>query len=374
MPQVANDVPRVYGGLIAPSILIEPSRTNLIQRSEGTISQLSTIGDAGAVTDAGSGRDFDNFVKVSRGTTQASAVYYGAAFSGNTTYAISAYVYLSDNAKPSFGTNNTDDGRFVLGSSSISAGYAYTSMGGGLWRVSAVVTTAASPGPNVGFVKGQAQTAKDVFLSGFMLEAGPFVTSYIKSNAGNSTTRALENYRLDNGAPYIKGQAFVLNLAVYRTGYVPGALTPRPVFIELSVGTAVATPRLLLELNSTGALQLAGRDNDGNSTIAPLVIDPLASTRWTCITMTVTSGNAVVYVNGASKGTYPYPSNLFANLSALRLGGLVVADGWEAGTLIAPGSTALDIKFMDVVTPSAFEIADQHARWLSELSRGVVPL
>lgn len=374
MPQVPSDTPRVYGGLIAPSILIEPARTNLIQRSEGTVSQLSVLGDAGTVTDAGAVRDLDNFVKVSRGTTQPSAVYYGAAFLANTTYTLSAYVYLSDHAKPSFGTGNTDDGRFVLGSSSISTGYNYTSIGGGLWRVTVTVNTTASPGPNVGFTKGQTQSAKDVFLGGVMLEAGPFATSYIKSNAGNATTRALENYRVDGLAPYIKGQPYVLNLAIYRTGYIPGAVTPRPVFVEISVGTAVATPRLLIELNSTGALQLAGRDNDGNSTIAPVVIDPLTSGRWFCITLAVNSGSAVAYVNGVQKGTYPYPSNLYANLSAIRLGGLVVADGWEAGTLIAPGSALLDIKLVDVNLPSALEIANQHTQWLAELNRGVVPL
>ena len=184
-------------------LLIEEQRTNIFTRSEfetGNVAGSSARG--GLLTDTTfSGLKHGTGVAFGHDGSTASFLYKGSTVDG-TQYTISAFVRMDDGAGPPvFGSaswaNAANDFYFVLKNVPTSpSSIVVEDYGGGLYRVSQVITASgASSAVNNGIIKNFVNSARTFKVSGFQLEAAPFASSYIPTEA-SQVTRAADNITL----------------------------------------------------------------------------------------------------------------------------------------------------------------------------------
>lgn len=179
---------------LAPlGLLVEEQRTNSFTQSEfangvtdaptrGGLISATTFSGLIGTTGLAFGHD---------GTTTSFAYKDGSV--NGTTYAISAFVRMDDGNAPVFSSSTLSDATntfaFVVGGTGINpTTYVVTNFGGGLYRVAATGTSGAAT-TNSGIVKYNTNNNRTFKVSGYVLEAGTFATSYIRTVA-STVTRA----------------------------------------------------------------------------------------------------------------------------------------------------------------------------------------
>jgi hypothetical protein len=180
---------------LAPlGLLVEEQRTNSFTQSEfangvtdaptrGGLVSATTFSGLIGTTGLAFGHD---------GTTTSFAYKDGSV--NGTTYAISAFVRMDDGNAPVFSSSTLSDATntfaFVVGGTGINpTTYVVTNFGGGLYRVAATGTSGAAT-TNSGIVKYNTNNNRTFKVSGYVLEAGTFATSYIRTVASTVTRTA----------------------------------------------------------------------------------------------------------------------------------------------------------------------------------------
>ena len=183
-----EDTPRFdySGGATCPSLLLEPSRTNLYLFSEPFQNEGASVGVTYEAFNWAIG--FVNCIKY--GDNSTARARYGGSVAASTEYTLSAFVIMDDLSEPVIGGQSSgNDFTFVLGGTVHSNANPSVNMGNNIWRVSVTATTTSSPNvANNGIIKYTTQSSKGFRVVGLQLEAG-YPTSYIPTY-GVSQTRA----------------------------------------------------------------------------------------------------------------------------------------------------------------------------------------
>ena len=195
-------------------LLIEEQRTNLLLRSDILVPSYS-----------GSGLSFESAVGptsevVTWAKLKANAVggawcYTTYSYATSTAYTLSVFVKSLDGNPPAFGSSSGTSAAnsfalVVFGTAIDPLSYKVQSLGNGVYRVHASITSPATiPNINTGIAKYQGNDSRTFMFTGFQLEVGAFPTSYIRTEA-TAVTRAADNvamtgetfsswYRADEG-------------------------------------------------------------------------------------------------------------------------------------------------------------------------------
>ena len=201
---VASGIPRLdyfsSGGTVGcPALLVEPSGSNLLQRSEefensywskanGAVTQNQTTAPDGLTT-------ADKYV-VTSGAVANSPIIRSFTFAINTTYTLSLFVKKADYDTASIRLNTTETGlisNFFNLASGTATNNQIQDYGNGWYRVWVSFTTAAT------VTNGQVQLIRDaevrdgvagIFIWGAQLETGSAATSYIPTTTAAVTRNA----------------------------------------------------------------------------------------------------------------------------------------------------------------------------------------
>jgi hypothetical protein len=258
---VADNVPRLdypLGGITAgcPSLLVEPSAQNLLQRSEefndsywskalGVVTQNQTIAPDGLTT-------ADKYV-ANNGVATNSPIVRTFTFAINTTYTLSLFVKKADYDTASIRLSTAETpitANFFNLASGTATNNQIQNYGNGWYRVWVSFTTAAT------VTNGQVQLIRDaqvrdgvagIFIWGAQLEVGSVPTSYIPTVA-SSVTRGAEVVDR-TGISSLMGQTegtFYLDMSYFAKGgsgatlwlYIVGTPTSNNIGLAV-VGTSV---------------------------------------------------------------------------------------------------------------------------------------
>jgi hypothetical protein len=217
---VTSSVPRLNYPLIdgvvngCPSLLLEPSRTNLVTFSEqfdnaGWTKQGLTITANSAVSPDG----YTNADLLDDGTSASTQHWFfqGTTLANSTTYTLSLYAkYVSrqnmiinifNGASSQYVNYNIQNGTIVGSTGDVTA--SITSVGNGWYRLTYTRTMAASGGSNhrIGLADDTGSETytgsnKQTLIYGCQIEAGTYATSYIPT----TTTTATRSAETCNGA------------------------------------------------------------------------------------------------------------------------------------------------------------------------------
>lgn len=173
-------------------LLLEPSATNLGTQSEfpnglsdaasqsGAVSAATMTGFAGAVAFTAAGAN--------------AWVYKNFAFAASTAYTVSVIVEMTDGLAPVFPSSTAAAASNDFGFSIANAGVApqrVEYLGGIRYRVSASTTTGGAPSASWGVVKYSSNSSRTFKVTGYQLETGGVVTSYIPTTTA-AVTRAAD--------------------------------------------------------------------------------------------------------------------------------------------------------------------------------------
>ncbi len=176
-------------------LLIEEQRNNYLIQSEfadglpaSRGGLISTTTFAGLISGTGLSVGYD-------GTSTSYFYVTNYAVPASSLRVISVFVRMDDGAAPAFGNNAgqhaSNDFVFNLGNTvfapTVANGGAVENYGGGLYRVSLAVTTAASPNSSCGVIKYPGNSSRTFKCSGIMVEAGTAPSSYIPTTASQAT-------------------------------------------------------------------------------------------------------------------------------------------------------------------------------------------
>lgn len=191
-----------------PMILVEPSATNLTQRSEPLLSEFHTSGtnipNGIVVEEATPAYGFNRWIDIQ---TNPSGSGYGDAVrlrlnaptsvTSGATYTFSVYVRTSDGSPPiSISSNTSGDFSLLLGPQLRNTTVVHIK--NDLYRVVATHTYTDTPA-NIYLLKYPEQSSKGIKVTGFQFEAGSVATSYIPTS-GSTVTRASDELVISGSA------------------------------------------------------------------------------------------------------------------------------------------------------------------------------
>jgi len=327
---VASGIPRLdyytSGGTAGcPALLVEPSGSNLLQRSEefensywsksfGNVTQDQTTAPNGLTT-------ADKYV-VTNGQPLNSPIIRSFSFAINTTYTLSLFVKKADYDTASIRLNTTETG-LLTNSFNLASGTATNNQiqdyGNGWYRVWVSFTTAAT------VTNGQVQLIRDaqvrdgvagIFIWGAQLEVGSVPTSYIPTTTA-SATRNADVVTLSGAVSGCIGQTEgTIYAEVDLQRLVLGS-----VFV-LDVGGT--TEYIAISKLATGAFRVSIKKT---STSAVNIITTTTNAVGVYkLALGYKSGDYALYINGVSRGTstnstdYPTGSLIQAVVSNTNYG------------------------------------------------------
>ena len=173
---VATNTPRIDYTNGEPSILLEPSRTNLVTYSQD-FSQWSTISSSATDDYATSPEGITNASRFLTTSTGAYLYLSSISVSNSTEYTIS--VYAKSNG------NNLDDFRIYT-----SLGDSSTLTATSQWQRFTYTFTTSTTSINIGFRPSSTQNA-DIQIYGYQIEQGSYATSLIHTS-GSAVTRSAD--------------------------------------------------------------------------------------------------------------------------------------------------------------------------------------
>jgi hypothetical protein len=199
---ILEDSPRFdfSGGASCPSLLLEPSRTNLIGYSEYFgASNWTALRSSIALSSVTSPEGKANAYKLTTDGTANNThiIYYGGTITSNT-YSLSLYAKAAEFSKIGLGTGNlTLSAKFDLSSGSVITSGAHTASiesAGNDWYRCTIVTTTTTPIrivllDNDGNISFDGDGTSGLYIFGHQQEEGSYPTSYIPNHSGGSVTR-----------------------------------------------------------------------------------------------------------------------------------------------------------------------------------------
>jgi len=252
---ILEDSPRFdySGGASCPSLLLEPSRTNLIGYSEYMAqSELSSYGTdvTHNATQSPSGKNSAALVYEESSNSQ-HYVLKGVTTSSSTTYTQSAFVKKKDSGiYASLRTNGVGGNSYIIfdfdtativdeGSDIISSGVVDYS--NGWYRIHMTYTLAT-----ISFIAGITNsttnpipsylgTGKGYYLWGAQVEQGSYPTSYIPNHSGGSVTREADSSNITSGLSIGNGSEFGLYYEIDVDAIPRNSSSP---FIQIQFTTA----------------------------------------------------------------------------------------------------------------------------------------
>ena len=196
-----EDEPRFdySGGATCPSLLLEPSRTNLMTYSEifqGSSGGYWRIFDNGTIEPnyGISPEGVNNSTKIGTSGGNNDFVYNSITISSGTTYTLSCFVKNIDATESLiYGVNTTDNDLTWSGSTLTSvAGGDFEPVGNGWYRIW-ITTTSTSTSAITRIYSDRNGGTGSIEIYGFQVEAGSYPTSYIPNHSGGSVTRGAES-------------------------------------------------------------------------------------------------------------------------------------------------------------------------------------
>jgi hypothetical protein len=248
---VGSGIPRIdFQGNTKGALLLEPSRTNLIVKSEN-IQDWNKASNASAEFGYEDPFKGNRAVKLtSSSNAQSYQVYQGSSgLSSGTTYTYSmyakkgtGYIFRLDFGIPDNGFVHIDlrDGSVLQESGSVYyIGYKVESISNGWYRISMIATYNSSAYIRAGLYQQQG----DCYVAFAQLEAGSYATSYIPTS-GSTVTRVADSCLDGGNEQVINSTEGVLYAEI---SALANDLTQR--FISLSDGTS--TNRLILGFDNS---------------------------------------------------------------------------------------------------------------------------
>ena len=309
-----EDEPRFdySGGATCPSLLLEPSRTNLVPQSEYLNDTIVWSGASAFTIEDNSTASPEGVVNAAKLTPTTStgnkAIYYQTSVTIGTDYTHSFFIkpngydYCSIDFSSAFGAFA---GNYVIfdltGSGSIDSNTANLTasiepLSNGWFKVSATDTAVATSSTRIylrisptSSIANYAGNGTDgAYFWGAQLEAGSYPTSYIPNHSGGTITRGADDCSV-TGISSLFGQ------------------TEGTLFLELEPMTLNDNPFIALYANSSNYLEVnigavAGtqyemRLSDGTNSTNPRGGTPQANTTFK-LAIKVESGNQKTFVDG----------------------------------------------------------------------------
>ena len=208
---VASGVPRLDYPLIdgvvqdCPALLLEPSRTNLVLRSEELNTTWLTFRSSVTANDIVSPNGSQNAEKIIQesGQTSSGGVYQNLTLSNSTVYTYSVFLKAGGY---DFGMIRIDGGQYAwfdlslgaVGSITGSGSSSIENFGNGWFRCSFTITTTSTTGqPHIYVTNSDgsqtlsgADGVKGIYAWGAVVEQGSYPTSYIKTTSSQATRSA----------------------------------------------------------------------------------------------------------------------------------------------------------------------------------------
>ena len=267
---VLEDLPRLNWGGSCPSLLLEPSRQNLITHSEyiDGISGISKIGSSIDTNVTTSPEGLLNALFLKEDTSNGTHFFYkDFNLTNGSTYTISIFAKSNgENRNFRFGDGGVGwssgfTGDFNLTNGTASGG-TIENYGNGWYRCSVTGTTNATTSRLLLYstlntnTSYQGDGSSGVYLYGFQLEEGSYATSYIPTH-GTSVTRSNDFFKIIN-----QESLFSANEGTF---FVEFSFNENNKYI--GVGDSWASDKVTIGLNSSGTNQIRSIITNNGSTI-----------------------------------------------------------------------------------------------------------
>ena len=303
-----EDEPRFdySGGATCPSLLLEPSRTNLFTQSEYFNSSDWTKNNVTATNNSAISPDgLQNATLINDGTASNTQhwFYQSVTLSSGTTYTISFYakyvdrknmcINIYDGATSNFvyydiqnGVVLNADGNAVRDIVDVGSGwyritYTRTIVGSGAnFRIAM-----ANNAPNISYTGEN----KEALIYGLQVEAGSYPTSYIPNHSGGSVTRGVDDLSLTSASSLIgqtEGTFFVDWEIIDQIG-------------DRYIGLTSSNNRILF-YRTISAVRVQIRANNSNEYVSANLNNIDGRNK---LAISYTSGDIKVYLNGSEAET-----------------------------------------------------------------------
>jgi len=271
-----EDEPRFdySGGATCPSLLLEPSRTQLVTQSEYLLGYFATDGITLSHNHGVSPEGADNSVLITQtGGVASNSIYNFNLPITDGTYTYSFFFKAGTSTLCRFycGTGVTEN----FNPQNVTAGYTggslnllFENYGNDWWRVSANQTLSGASTNRFAFNPDYGNNGNNVEIYGFQIEEGSYPTSYIPNHSGGSVTRGADamDEQISGLTSLDKGTFFVdfdrgLTTATSRDISTQGLYYEiLNTFAGLNQGIEIAT-------NADGSIRAAVRTSSGFSSL-----------------------------------------------------------------------------------------------------------
>ena len=272
---VATNTPRIDYTNGEPSILLEPSRTNLVTYSQD-FSQWSTISASATDDYATSPEGITNASRFLTTSTGAYLYLSSISVSNSTEYTIS--VYAKSNG------NNLDDFRIYT-----SLGDSSTLTATSEWQRFTYTFTTSTTSINIGFRPSSTQNA-DIQVFGYQIEQGSYATSLIHTS-GSAVTRSADAANNAGNSDLFNDSEGVLYLEI-------AALANESSVRQLAISDGTANEAVkILYLNST-QIRIELKTASGTDFVKDVTV---TTNQFQKIALQYKASNYKVFLNGEAQ-------------------------------------------------------------------------